>query len=371
MVMKATSETYTYHETQNQTVHGTVYPIWSGTFSHTYNKRWCIGEVTHNYKKKVRNGEFLPYTYWKQGEVEHNFIPSTWSFRDANQPGIVWNSNVILPYNSWILTDIAHAADTSYVMAELQRAANSIAGKGFDGLTSVLEAKKLPDLFRQTGRTLQKVYDNTRKLNRGEILDAWTSGRYGYRTLAYDLANLHDAVLEFDNQRKIWTERSGYSITQASTIVDRLSGASQDVVNTREYRTEHSLRGSVCAEFRPTRFVFDPIKTAWELQRYSFILDWAISIGDALGAAKLMFSAANVTSCRGLKSTTTLDSNSVSEYKPGWSGSGGYHYNATITVVERLPMSLSLKPSLRGRHLSPDQFTDLVSIFDRERRRIR
>ena len=342
--------------------------------SYVYVASSAVGVNTPNYFKRVQRGELLPHTPWVQTSLAMKQEPAVlYVHRISDNQTWEHSAYVPTPWPAaphWISGTLGNA-DTSYAMSELQRAAANINGQGYDALTGFVEAKKIGQLFKQTAKSLERVWRNTRKLRRGEILDAWAAGRYGYRTLAYDIRDLNDAVSHYDEKRTIWTERSGYSMNDANTETYRTTWASSNMDWVISDYTTHSIRGSVAAKIKPARFNVNPLITGWEVIPYSFVLDWVISIGDVLGTMQLLASAEAVTSSVGVKSvstrTVTVDWSARSNHIVH----GSYRYEATAESVTRDPTKLSLKPTLRGRILQPSQVLDLTSFVKLERTRIR
>lgn len=341
----------------------------------TYLVSSANGTSTPNFHKRLRAGELLPHTGWHQRFAEHNYVPAHYYTLRLSDGRVDEAINAWHGYNSeghpkWALSAIQGNANTAYAMSEVQRAAASIYGSGYDALTGLVEARKIGKLFGKTARRFRDIIARTRKLRRDEILDAWAEGRYGYRTLAYDLRDLNESINDFNENRRIWTERSGYSDRDRSVSTEIINWSSRSIQVVITDETEHSIRGSVAALIKPARFGVNPLVTAWELIPYSFVVDWAISVGDALGSAMLLATAEDVTSSIGVKSTTKRTVEENITFKPGYQGSGQLSYQATRTEITRVPTSISVKPTLRGRIIRPDQVLDLTSFVKMERRRI-
>ena len=331
------------------------------------------GVDTPNFRKRKARGELLPHTSWFQLECEHDFIQGGSLNGIRNSDGLTWNSTGWWPNTTPLhINDVVHAPDDAYVMSEIQRAASAIAGAGHDSLTSLAEAKQLKRMFENTAKTLRRIHRNVKSLSPSDIHSAWLEGRYGYRTLAYDIRDLNEAVNHFDEKRRIWTEKSGYSYTESTDTTHRVTWTSRWIDFDINDTTEHSVRGAVAALVQPQRFRVNPLVTGWELTRLSFVLDWAISVGDVLGAIELLALAKATTASAGTFSRTTRTVVTTSTARPGWTvqDSSQPSYNGVVTRTVRTPMSISLRPTLRGRVIRPDQVLDLTSIFRAHKTRI-
>jgi len=339
--------------------------------SHPYLKKVRGGVDTPNFHKRRANGELIPHTEWVSQDITHDWQPANITTLRLSDG---WNAVTEGQSFEWyeFLLGPAHSADTAFAMSELQRAAASISGAGYDALTGLLEARKVKDMLLSTARSLRKAMANSKRLRRRDILDAWLEGRYGYRTLAYDVRDLDDAIRNFDEKRTIWTERSGYSVNDSSTTESSdNSWNSRSWVITQTDYTEHSIRGAVAAKVKPARFGVNPVATAWELTPYSFVLDWVLSVGDALGTAHLLAVAEATTGSIGVKSVSTRTAKSVSTAKANHEVTGDFSYTGTCTRITRTPSNISIVPQIRGRMLSPAQHLDLTTLVGTEKRRIR
>jgi hypothetical protein len=260
-------------------------------------------------------------------------------------------------------------------MSELQRAASNIQGSGYDVLTGIVEGRKVIKMFKETARSFRRVVTNTKSFTRGDILDAWASGRYGYRTLAFDIRDLNDAINNWDHKRTIWTERSGYTLRDSDSWTGRIyNWTTMEVYGEYSSYTTHSIRGAVAASIKPARFSASALRTGWEIIPYSFVLDWVISVGDALGTAQLLAAAEATTSSIGVQSVTTQTARTWNVFsKSGYSDGGSSSFTAEGRAehVSRTPTTLSIKPTLRGRLIRPEQILDLTSFVKMERSRIR
>jgi hypothetical protein len=244
----------------------------------------------------------------------------------------------------------------------LQSAAAKIYSQGHDTLTFLSELGKTRKMFQQVGG---KIVNITRGLSPNKIAKYWLEGRYGWRTLAYDLNDLHHAVTEFDYRRRIYSERSGSSYEESET--DTQVGSKVDGFNLALYRTSnvtYSLRGSVAALFTPARFSFNPVVTAWELVPFSFVVDWVYDVGTAIEAASFMMTMSKYTASIGYKVDYDITFTEVASSNAQYSDvTGDVSYRYIGTVVNRTPTSITnLAPRLTYQRLSNAKLADLAAL---------
>lgn len=334
------------------------------------------GNNTRNFSKLKREGKLIRHTAFNQKSVQCS--PGIGSYSQTNTGGSVlsWDNC------GWLSTDlhntsIMHNPDTAYASAAVQNAAAAIMSEGWDALTFASELPKLKDMFQKSARKIVKLAKLPRKQGfRGwrQLGDAWLEGRYGWRTLAYDIRDLDDAIRNYDKNRLIWTERQGYNDSYSATGSETWNWAAGDLLLDWQDDTEHSIRGSVAAEIQPARFQVDPLQTGWELVPYSFVVDWVLNVGQALAATKLLALSKATTASIGIKSVSTRIANGTA----GGTNSGFTHlswnesYYSRVEQVTRNPTVIPVRPLLTGRAATADLLLDLRALANfRNNRRLR
>lgn len=335
-------------------------------FSHEYPQLETWGQSTSNFNRKKKSGALLRHTHFKQVSASHEGSAGD-LHRDFG------GSNTLDLYGyDWVcgrgyhIRNVAHSPDTSFAATEVQRAAASIYGAGHDSLTSVLELNKVPKLFKTAAQRMKRLHsERGRKFSKQDFNDSWAEGRYGFRTLAYDIRDLHSAITDFDENRKIWTEKSGYSYTQESTYVKSDPWSGGMIVGEFTDVSTHSIRGAVAAMFKPARYRVDPVQTAWELVPYSFVVDWVVSVGDALAAHALIASAEGLTASIGVHTVSKRTVEVSAEADAGVNFTYNSSYNGTYEYTTRSPTVVTARPAIRGRQINPSYITDLRSFAKR------
>lgn len=320
------------------------------------------GENIVGYHRAKAAGALLPHTHWIQTERQVMTVtPGDWYIQWVSPPSI-WAE--ITPYALYLPTQYAPPSmDPSIADYALQRAAAKIYSEGWDALTFAAEAPKTANMIR--GFTA-KALNLTRNLSRKRVFDMWLEGRYGWRTLAYDVRDIHKAVVEMDSQRSIWSERQGLKVDRSTSSPgevfnptnNNLLRVSEDIV------LEESYRGAVSAKIEVARARFNPVETAWELVPFSFVLDWVYDVGTAIRALSFAATTRGYTSSIGLKhdysATYTLHHVGHSTNRQNGRASGSVNW--TGSGLSRTPTVINFKPQVTNRLLTPDLALDLTGL---------
>lgn len=335
---------------------------------------YTYGVSIPNFHKRKAAGQLLPHTDFSQFQLDKvNFEPVS---ARTERGSTKWWVSGYFPNRTTPV--IYHAADTSRSSDLVQSAAAAISSSGFDAMTAIAELSSLARMLKSVGdRALKlvtkrgKKSDNDRYLSPQQIHQAWLEGRYGWRILAYDIRDLHEALTEYDSSRKIWSERQGFSYTDVSHGTNAVPFANVGVYgylqSTWTAETTHSIRGAVSALASPGRFYNDPLQTGWELLPFSFVLDWAVQVGQALQAHRLVRIAKGISASAGYKSTTVyreISSGLVGlpyNMKVIENPSGLFEYQCTRTF--RTPTSVPTKPILSSDFADPLWLVDLQALY--------
>lgn len=343
----------------------------NGSTVYTYNRSISYvassftGEGIIDYHKRKARGDLLPHTNFSQVEIEHNLNPSTYTQQRPGSEEIL--TGYSCAYETGRYPNLAHlgSPDTSRLQALVQQAAANVYQKGWDAGTFLGELPSLGRMFKGVAKRVHDLARNKHGYRTGkELQKLWLEGRYGWRTLAYDIRDLNSAITEWDSKRLIWTARSGYGYQESLEDIDVLTYSDTDLTVATTVTTDWSLRGSVAAALRPARFQVDPLITGWELVPYSFVIDWVYDVGTALAARRLLATAQGVTASQGY----------VAETRYKWSVTSGtpkapYTYvnysensDCMIRTTLRTPSGISLQPTVAGRDWSPDLALDLQAL---------
>jgi hypothetical protein len=308
----------------------------------------------------MRNsGAILPMTNWEQFESE-TFVEK--GDLDICTPGgrRYWADN----YYGWAAQWGAYklVSLTSAMVAELQldnlpylvqKAAGSIASSGWDALTFLAEIKHTRRMFSDVVTKLDSLVKEG--LPYREAHNLWLEGRYGWRTLTYDIRDLHDVLLNFDAKRTRYNQKAGES---ANYMIVNTFDKSE--VSGHVWLTHHDVvsmvvnyRASVVADISIPRLQFNPVTTAWEVTRLSFVVDWLLNVGQALDAAYFLLLVKDYKAAAGYRVDFTGESSStvksadagytINDCRRGYTSSGYYEYRepAYVSTLPRLKLRMN------------------------------
>jgi hypothetical protein len=187
-----------------------------------------------------------------------------------------------------------------------------------------------------------------RLLTLGNPASTWLEYRYGWRILYYDIVDIAKAIDNLEAERTRFSQRAGITHRKSEVIErphwDGYSGFTMKVV----IDDEISLRGSVTADINPPRFQVNPAITAWELIKFSFIIDWFVQIGTWLEAMSFLIFSTNYTASYGYKVTRTVTATMTDvHFNATSSGSHQGYALSSAELVWRIPSTVSHFPTIR------------------------
>jgi len=325
------------------------------------------GSEIPGYYGKIRRGDLLPITTWWQFEVSGSFSGGR-EYKDS--AGTTYTQ--AKPHtNNWPAGTRAYIDSTfasSFIEPDLldnvaTRAFVSLTSSTHDSLTFAAELGKTVSMFRGIS---SRILDLTSSLSPNKWASAWLEGRYGWRTLSYDMQSMAKAIEELDKRSQFYKATSHTSDNQHVVETSSWTHLDSTLENTLDINVEVSYRGLCVGKLKPPSFGGDLITTGWELVPFSFVIDWFFDIGlrlQALSSATLTgdysIGAGTKTTISGTSTTSILSS----------SGTGTYQYisnNATAnmeaTLVTRAPHPVGFLPSWNPR-LDSLKVVDLVSLL--------
>jgi hypothetical protein len=184
--------------------------------------------------------------------------------------------------------------------------------------------------------------------------------------LLFDLQDFYALISDFDieftrHKKRVGTEVSS-SAYYSQTRNDGQSGGCRTVYSGNA-SISLGLRGSVCADIVPPKVQVNPIVTAWEATKLSFVVDWFLNVGQALNAAMFTAYQTQYTAATGVRlvvecsdysaSVTSVDCTLFDRSTVGYLR---YEYNV------RVPTEVSMVPRVKVR-LDPLKVFDLLSIY--------
>jgi hypothetical protein len=261
----------------------------------------------------------------------------------------------------------------------VQQAAANIYSSGWDALTFLAELRKTATSFGTIQNRLVSMLRRARaranrrgiKLLLDDAASLWLESRYQWRTLLYDIEDFAKTLTEFDEKRKRFSERSGWSTKTSDSYTYDYSDVNQWWTTTVETTYDISVRGSVVADITPPKFGGNPVTTGWELLRFSFIVDWFINVGNWLEGLSFLAMQTGYTASGGVhisaSRTTSIGTSGL--YNPGLNSLEA-EFNSTCDVEYsvRVPTSVSLIPQSKIR-LNVPKVVDLWALIYRAIRR--
>jgi hypothetical protein len=377
------SDVYTHAEFWAKVGSSAAYKASEGNYLTSKDEKGFIGFDHPNYHARVKKGELMAHTpfdtiSWKgssTGAIDLYF----YSGADIHW----WTLGNRSSNKTWIPSEeeVAEYAPFPYDMY-VQDAAAAIYSEGHDTLTFLAELASVRRMFLGVAKGLLKctdprvikewVYPMNLKFWKSKA-SAWLEGRYGWRTLVYDIDSLNKAIVNVmtKNEPKRYAKRKGdtYSFSVPKVTYGDFSPIAQYQYTTTDKVTVGIL-GSVTADVHIPQFQVNPLMTGWELIPYSFVLDWFFSVGKALAAFSFLTLQYNYTSSKGFRVDVerTFDQRLVN-YQSAYR-SGYFMQQASCKAVRkyRTPCQVPLTPHFKLR-LNQFKILDLLGMVVQKFRR--
>lgn len=343
-----------------------------------YYKR-TNGVKISDFNRRRREGQLLPLTEFTQ--YEESFLTTPGTLVQTYDDGNALNK-VILTFSPQLNLGALHASlwesaelsvlgnlpDASAFRYDVQKAASKIYARGHDTATFLAEVAKTRRMFINLIKNIASL-----KLPKSakSFANAWAEARYGWRTLAFDLRDLQEAVSLLESNKKRYLERAGHSFSFTNVSYDSaVDGVGVTFNGTLTERWEVSVRGTVAADISPPAFSFNSAVTAWEILPWSFVIDWLVNVGLAISAMSFLVFNSHYEAAGGFyinldrtyKRTTEDPSPANSWTTSGQLGS----QRVKATLNKRIPTTVSSIPQIRLR-LDEFKVLDLVSFLYQRR----
>lgn len=313
-VSKLTYPTRTITQYRQPVGGGTITVNQTDTRGPNRKRENVYGENTPHYHLRVKRGELLPFTNWTKFEGQWTGTASYktisggykyWWDPDYYFIGSLWEPTYTY-IDSWVGGLALDYANYT------QCAAAKIYSSGWDALTFAAELKSTISMFLTIGQSLLNLL-------KGDLAGSWLQYRYGWRTLYYDLLDITKAIQSIDDGRKRYREACGGSFTDDRTIALPWNWTSSYGTVTVEAALSLSARSVVVADIEPPKVSFNPAITAWELVKYSFIIDWFVNVGQWLASMSFLIFSSGYEAGNGYKATLTSTASVTSVTpKSGW-----------------------------------------------------
>lgn len=199
------------------------------------------------------------------------------------------------------------------------------------------ELGKTTDMFMNFART---VYEGYRRLRRGQFIrgaiwdrrrtrhqqsrwlaERWLELSYGWKPLMGDIWGLYQELQKTHtgNYKKVRTRQAqGFQRVKTDPYFSNvIADYDAQLHMVARYREEVTLKSASALG------ITNPLATAWELIPYSFVLDWAISVGDYLNNLDALVGVQDCLVSSGYMLTQTVSGTSLRAGSPtsrGWDG---------------------------------------------------
>lgn len=337
------------------------------------------GWNTPNFHKRKAAGELLPQTPFEclvykstLGTCEYD-IKDNGNVRRHHEPSSSFDNYKLTAAHFSPVGKVASYLAGMDPQVYVQAAADRIATSGADLLTFIAEFTQLRSQFSGLIKRFQsqvskyEVPSTKRGVVRNikQLSNDWLEGRFGWRTLAFDMEDFMDAYFRMKvEERKRWSQRSG-TRRQWTTTTDSAYNGTYFTSTMRVIdEISVSVRGSVVADIGVANLQLNPFKTAWELVPFSFVVDWFITVGSSIGAATLLTLATDLSASQGFIIEVKRQA-----YPFGFTAINGatltnvqYYGSSEISYRVRTPCTVSIIPQFSLR-LNDLKFIDLISLI--------
>lgn len=351
------------------------------------NRRYVGWRIPH-FHRRVRSQKLMPHTDWTRVEIQgsasgsYNAVVLSGSVQRHYWSEGLWFSDV----NDWLmsedtLTAVANSLDIANIGPYLiQKAAAKMYGRGYDALTALVELRELPQLFVGTARRLVDCVKVVKRFCKRKKLDwravslstasDWLQSRYGWRTTLYDIDEISQMIANYNlKQAEVLADCSREQHSSTSTSTYDHPKTRWVLHNTVSDSVMLKLVGSVNALINVPKLQFNPLTTAWEATKLSFVVDWVVGVGDALQAASFLMHQNKYTASYGYR--VEINRIVTSSITPNEKLiSGGQAQSATVRGVydRRHPSTVSLIPRYKLK-LNAYKVADLVALMRQALRR--
>jgi hypothetical protein len=218
-------------------------------------------------------------------------------------------------------------------------------------MTFLAELSKTVRMFKEVLPKLKSYVLRAQKFDTAEMANLWLQGRYGWRTLIYDINSIEQAITHLDKESGFWETRKGQSVT----ITDSWYGLRSTINNVLRCDTELSVdvsyRAIARGKVKPPSFGGNLLTTSWELLPYSFVVDWFLDIGSKIELISSALTNPSDVSHYGIKITAnSLSQSSIEEANTPANSAFVFTVNdasaeISSTLVKRAPYDPSFIPN--------------------------
>lgn len=374
---------YKRQESRFKKVDGSFSPWTIGNgFVRDYSYEFFYGKVLDNYYARRNSGELLPQTMYLNGSVKTDAsgadtgsIVFTENGNDRESQ-FRWQDGSSVPIYPYGL----HPTTSEFTLLENfiasqginpriypQAAAAKLYGDGWDVGTFLAEIHKTVAMFRNVASDFINLMGTYSEGRYTEPFQAWLAGRYGWRILIFDIQDINKLLSGLnDPERTRSAQKTGQSFSRTDTVQSVWQAGFWEVTTNDQTIYNLSVRGSVVADFVPSKIILNPVTTAWELVSYSFVIDWILNVGAALNALSFLTVNPLYTASYGYHldiernvSCTTSARNGATLISSTYDN---FLYKERMTFKERHPCYVSPFPQV-SLDLSTLKVIDLIALL--------
>lgn len=339
--------------------------LYTGSYQSALDYRSIYGYDIVNFHKLKAQGALLPLTLFYQfavsGAVSGNVNVST--YPDGHTSAVFNRPDVDNLSAFWVTKEDMDLVIANYdAKYWVQAAAARLATEGWDALTFAAELKSTFRLFSGNLQKIVRLAQTNGKKGRTALHDMWLEGRYGWRTLVYDMQDIASAINHITDEKKRYSERAGTSVSWESEVVTEHAKQSRTDTMTITSTYSLSMRGHVVGDFKPPRVQINPVTTAWEIVTLSFVVDWFINVGQWFASMTYLTFTQEHVAAEGFYLNLDRTVDISTEWNTGYGGTINTDGNLNAVRTVRLPAVVPTYP-LPTVRLDFSKILDLLSLL--------
>jgi hypothetical protein len=336
--------------------------------------------TTPNYNQRIRKGELLPHTAYERLEWDFNYSgthghgSALQEYRYVNGWTVAYATEADRYSLSQAIAYLdTHANEYGQTNA-LQQCAAKANSAIFDLGTFVAEFASMRAMFTGIGKSIIKAIENTPpKLLAKNTSDLWLEARFGWRPLISDMKNLSEALSE--SLKKHEAVIQGFAAQGTSQSYDSQEsailtlGVGNTVERIRTFQCSTQTRASLQTKATINVIGVNPLITGWEVIPFSFVVDWFINVGQALGALSFIATNPDCRSSTGIYQVLDVTETVKQKTVPSGLITGPYiNQTNTYRVIrkKRSPASINTMPHINYR-LEGFKYLDLLALIIQKR----
>lgn len=337
--------------------------------------------VTVEFRKLLACGGLLPYNDVEIITTKRTYKPGSYqSFRPNVADAYTWDRGPA-GYSSDFVFGLGDGFPSDAVITSMVNSAVADSRAAvMDALTFLAEFRQTQQMFKtaieRVGLYGAKAARNAWRFKdrASAFASLWLEYRYGWLPACYSLD---------DARRALMLEKAKYAYGKSSQTVTFNDSATIDISNTsytdvtvETVAAQHIVRGwaasDISSPFGSTGWGLDPIKTAWELVPFSFVIDWFVQVGSWIDSVSPFTPGRLAASGVSIRSSISREATRVSDWLPASGNVGGLTTpQKVIEEIERY-IRFSRDPSMPGWNpvITPKRIIDAVALAIATRLRV-